>query len=70
MSDTEPKEKASLLRVIGSILAAAIGVQSGKNRERDFENTSIMPYIAGGIIFTLLFIATLVGVANLFLANS
>lgn len=70
MTDNRTEKKSGLLRVIGSILAAAIGVQSGKNRERDFENKTIVPYVIGGLLFTVLFIATLVGVAMVFLANS
>lgn len=70
MSDDTDQKKPSTLALVGSILAAAIGVQSNKNREKDFENASIMPYLVGGVIFTVVFIATLVGVANLFLANA
>lgn len=50
--------------VVGSILAAAIGVQSNKNRENDFSQTSIWPFVIGGIVFTLIFIASLVFVAT------
>ena len=70
MSEEKGKKKSSFISVVGSILAAAVGVQSNKNREKDFENQTIMPYIIGGVVFTVIFIATLVGVANIFLANS
>nr|WP_051084053.1 DUF2970 domain-containing protein [Gilvimarinus chinensis] len=42
-----------------STLAAAVGVQSHKNRERDFASGSIFPYILAGVIFTGLFIGGL-----------
>ncbi|WNO11710.1 DUF2970 domain-containing protein [Teredinibacter sp. KSP-S5-2] len=40
-------------------MAAAIGVQSNKNRELDFQQSSIIPYIISGIIFTSLFLLAL-----------
>ena len=44
--------------MVKSILAAGIGVQSEKNRTRDFEQGSPLVFIIGGIVFTLLFITT------------
>ncbi len=64
------KKKPGFLAVVGSVMVAAIGVQSNKNREQDFENTSIVPYIIGGTVFTVLFIVSLVTVANIFLAQA
>jgi hypothetical protein len=55
-------------RVIQSTLAAAIGVQSKKNRERDFEEGNAGAFIAAGIIFTALFIATVITVVQLVVA--
>lgn len=51
-------------RIIQSTLAAAIGVQSKKNRERDFEEGSAGTYIVAGIVFTALFIATMLTVVH------
>jgi hypothetical protein len=51
--------KPSLISVVKSILAAAIGVQSDKNRTRDFEQGNPLTFIIGGIVFTLLFIVSL-----------
>jgi hypothetical protein len=51
--------KPSLISVVKSILAAAIGVQSDKNRTRDFEQGSPLTFIVGGIVFTLVFIVSL-----------
>ena len=46
------KEKLPLTHVIVSVLAAAIGVQSKKNQEKDFSaKGSIVTYIVAGIIF-------------------
>ena len=52
-------------RIIQSTLAAAIGVQSKKNRERDFQEGNAGAFIAAGIIFTALFIATVMTVVQL-----
>ncbi|MFT5012808.1 MAG: hypothetical protein ACJAX5_001686 [Patiriisocius sp.] len=57
--------KPSFLQVMMSVLAAAIGVQSAKNRERDFSQSSPMPYIVGGLIFTVLFVCSIIGVVML-----
>ncbi|MEX0941943.1 MAG: DUF2970 domain-containing protein [Pseudomonadales bacterium] len=48
-----------------SVIAAAFGVQSDKNRQRDFSQGSPLPYILGGLIFTALFVLTLVGIVML-----
>ncbi|MCH1459000.1 MAG: DUF2970 domain-containing protein [Luminiphilus sp.] len=56
------------VKIIQSTLAAAIGVQSKKNRERDFEEGNAGAFIAAGIIFTALFIATVLGVVQWVLA--
>ena len=56
------------IKIVQSTLAAAIGVQSKKNRERDFEEGNAGAFIAAGIIFTALFIATVLGVVQWVLA--
>ena len=56
------------VKIIQSTLSAAIGVQSKKNRERDFEEGNAGAFIAAGIIFTALFITTVLGVVQWVLA--
>ncbi|UAA40872.1 DUF2970 domain-containing protein [Paraneptunicella aestuarii] len=41
------------------------GVQSEKNREMDFQKKSVVPFVVVGIIFVLIFIATIMFVVNL-----
>lgn len=60
-------EKASLGQVVSSVLAGAIGVQSRANRERDFSQTSFLPFIIGGVIFTVAFVGGLVLLVSLLL---
>ena len=57
--------KPSLLHVVKSVLAAAIGVQSDKNREIDFKHGSLPAYIIVGLIGTVLFIFALVTIVSL-----
>ncbi len=67
---TEPKDEAKtpgFFTVMLSVIAAALGVQSEKNRERDFSQSSPLPFIVGGLVFTVLFVLTLVGVVMLVL---
>lgn len=71
MNDDKPaKKKTNIGAVTKSILAAAIGVQSNKNRERDFEEGNPLAFIIGGFVFTLLFIATVATVVGLVLSNN
>jgi len=42
--------------IVQSVLAAGIGVQSGANKERDFEQGKPMHFIVGGLIGTIVFV--------------
>ena len=70
MTDKGKPQKPGIGSLIKSILAAAIGVQSDKNRERDFEQGNPLAFIIGGIVFTLLFIASVATVVGLVLSNN
>ena len=56
--------KVSLWAVTKSVFAAMFGVQSAKNRERDFTHGSARHYIIIGVIATILFILTLVTIVS------
>lgn len=66
----EPHQPLGVGAMLLSILAAAIGVQSGRNRERDFVRGRALTYIISGVVFTTLFIATLVMLVNFILRNT
>ncbi len=70
MPANNDKKKPSFISVIISTLAAAIGVQSNKNRERDFKHGSIKTYIVAGIIFTALFVFAVAMLVKVVLQNS
>ncbi len=59
------KRKLGFWHYIKTSLAAAVGVQSNKNREVDFSQASIVPYVITGVIFTVLFVLTLVFIVSL-----
>jgi hypothetical protein len=66
----EEPRKLNPLQVVGSVFAAGLGVQSSKNRERDFREGRIGVFIAAGIVFTLLFIGIVVAVVQLVLKSA
>jgi len=52
-------------QMLHSVMAAAFGVQSGKNRERDFTHGKPVHFVALGLLFTIIFAAMLFGVVQL-----
>ncbi len=58
-------EQVTFWSVVTSTLAAAFGVQSRRNRERDFEHGRPGAFIAAGAAFTLVFVLILVLVVYL-----
>jgi len=65
--DNKP-QRPTFGQICKSVLAAAIGVQSEENRQRDFQSKhSALLYIIAGIIFTVLFVLLIVSVVNLVL---
>ena len=65
-SKSKPMSAANL---VGSVLSAAIGVQSSRNRARDFSQGSYRQFIIAGVIFTILFVTTLVVVVRMVLSG-
>lgn len=63
--DQRSLQTPTLLQVIGSVLAAAFGVQSNKNRERDFQAGSWKLFVIVGVIGTILFVLILYGIVKL-----
>ena len=52
-------------QILRSSLAAGLGVQSSRNRERDFSDGSPRRFIVMGVVLTMLFIASLVTVIRI-----
>ncbi|MCJ1885947.1 DUF2970 domain-containing protein [Pseudomonas sp. LA21] len=57
--DDQQNKPPSFWQMLHSVLAAAFGVQSGKNRARDFTQGKPSHFIAMGIVFTLVFVLLL-----------
>ncbi len=64
-AEAETKPALNLMQVISSVFAAGLGVQSSKNRERDFQQGRFGIFIAAGVIFTLLFIGVVFTIVQL-----
>ncbi len=71
-NDDLPQHRASpsWFSILLSTIAAAFGVQSNKNRQRDFRHGSIGPYIVAGIIVTLGFVVTVSMVVRMVLKSN
>ena len=61
MDDSSQGKPPTFWQMLQSVLAAAFGVQSGKNLARDFTHGKASHFIALGTLFTLVFIAVLIG---------
>lgn len=62
--EDERKANTSLFQVIGSVLMAGLGVQSSKNKERDFKQGNFKSFIIVGIVFTVLFVVAVATVVS------
>lgn len=58
-------KKPGMLSLMASVLAAAIGVQSKEKLEQDFSQSSPMPFIIAGVVFTALFVVGLIFIVKL-----
>ena len=67
MQEPESKEPLNWKEMLQSILAGALGVQSGKNRSRDFSRGKAHHFIVLGVVFTAIFTITLLLIVKLVL---
>ena len=68
MDDDRDDDKPLTFRqMLHSVLSAALGVQSGRNRTRDFSRGKPSHFILLGVGFTVLFVLVLVGAVKLIL---
>jgi hypothetical protein len=67
MSDDQERKPLSFWEMLQSVLSAALGVQSGKNRARDFSRGKASHFILLGVLFTALFVLTIFGVVQVVL---
>lgn len=67
MSNPPEKKPLSVWQIAASTLAAAFGVQNKANKDRDFQSGKPVHFIIAGVVFTALFVITLIVVVNLVL---
>jgi hypothetical protein len=67
MNDNKQPKPLTLRQMLQSVLAGALGVQSGKNRARDFSQGKPSHFILLGVGFTVVFVLVILGVVKLVL---
>lgn len=67
MSEEQEPKPLTFRQMLQSVLAGALGVQSGKNRARDFTQGKPSHFIVLGVGFTILFVLVILGVVKLVL---
>ncbi|MCB1645752.1 MAG: DUF2970 domain-containing protein [Pseudomonadales bacterium] len=58
------KETLTFREILVSTLAAAFGVQTRKNMERDFSQGEVLQFLASGMIFTIVFVVGMIACVN------
>jgi hypothetical protein len=67
MDDHNDNKPLTFREMLQSVLAAAFGVQSGKNRARDFSRGKPSHFILLGVLFTSIFVLLLFALVQLVL---
>ncbi|MEE4251889.1 MAG: DUF2970 domain-containing protein [Alcanivoracaceae bacterium] len=70
MTDQTPDKKPNLIQVIISVLASLLGVQSGKNRERDFSKGDPKDFIGVYVVLVVFFVISMIVLVNMVLASA
>ncbi|KJZ40127.1 DUF2970 domain-containing protein [Pseudomonas sp. B21-040] len=65
MDDPVDNKPPTFWQMLHSVMAAAFGVQSGKNRARDFTHGKPSHFVILGILFTTVFALILYGIVQL-----
>ncbi|MFK7858896.1 MAG: DUF2970 domain-containing protein [Granulosicoccus sp.] len=66
----QPRAGTGFWNVMQSVAAALIGVQSSKNRERDFTHGKPIHFVIGGVVGTLIFLLVVWLLVQYLLATS
>lgn len=62
--ESESVTGVSWLQMLGSSIAAAFGVQSRSNRERDFQHGDIKKFAIAGVLVTCVLMFALIGIVQ------
>ena len=69
-ADEKEPDSLTVWQLVASALAAGFGVQSSRNRNRDFAKGKPGQFIAVGVILTLVFVIAIVILVNMVLSNA
>lgn len=62
---TDPQKPPTLWQTVASVAASFFGVQSSKNRERDFKHGKAAHFIVIGLLATATFVGLVVALVKL-----
>ena len=65
--DNRPSDSLPFWRVMLSVFQAAFGVQNERNKERDFSQGRLLPFIIAALLFTAVFVGGLIMIVKLVL---
>jgi len=68
-TEEHKEKKISPFALMGSVAASAFGVQTNKNRERDFQQGKFHHFVIAGIVFAVLFILAVAGIVKLVMSS-
>jgi hypothetical protein len=68
--EEQDRAGTTLWQIVSSTLAAAFGVQSRRNRERDFTTGKPTHFIVAGILFTILFVVGMIFLVRLIVSSA
>jgi len=63
--ETGKRKGTGLFSIMKSTIAAACGIQTKANRERDFENGKPSTFVIAGLVFVVIFILSMYGIVQL-----
>ncbi|QYJ87894.1 DUF2970 domain-containing protein [Shewanella mesophila] len=61
-------KRQSLIQLLLTTIAAFFGVQTERNRQRDFQSQSPLPFIIMGIVMAIILVISLIFIVKLVLA--
>ena len=65
----ESEKAPGFFDIVLSTVAAAFGVQSKRNYQRDFHSGNIWTYVVAGIVFTVVFVLAVAGLVSMVLPD-
>lgn len=68
--EDKPQENVTALTVLVSVFRAWFGVQTEKNRQRDFSSSNPTPFIVAGIIFAVVMVIGVIIAVNVALSTA